>query len=182
MKLTHAEVKTIHLILNNPKLLQATKPWFAHDLSQNLTTLEPLGKAISAAENPSDAFMEFQEKCKPFMEEHARKDEAGNPIGTRIQRPSGMVFTHYPMDDPEAYDASIQHIKDEYADVIEAEEERQNDLPEFYNHTVEVELLPLKYSEAPPESLNTEAIRILMKCGILIWDLKRETEETVEGD
>ena len=180
MEITYAEIKLVNAILGT--LGHAVKPWFSHDRSQNMSTLEPYIKAITEAEKPSKEFLEYQAKCQPFILEHSIKDDDGNPVVNRTASPGGAVRVSYPLEDPKAYKEAVADLEEEYFEAISAEEVRAVDLPDFYKHTVELELLQLKYSEAPPESLTSEAMHILMKCGILIWDLKRESAEEPSED
>jgi hypothetical protein len=173
-KITHTQILILDAVFK--RLGSATEPWFAYTVAKNKTAMAPVLEALQAARQRSPEFEKFEAARKQLLEKHANKDASGAPIAKRTTLPDGSVQETYDIADQAALSAELQELitSEEYADIIRKEEARLVKLQELLTSTVEVDLVPIRMSEAPEGILTGNDMSVLMEAGLLDWDLKRD--------
>lgn len=172
MKVTHAEVMFLDKMLED--FGDVADPWAAYGITQNRIAMEPVVKAVRAAERPSADFAKFEDARRPLLEQYAAQDADGNAIMQQIPQPDGSTTAIYRIEDPAKLATATKKLQKDYPGVVEAEEERRSKLQEVHAAEVDVTFVGIKMSDMPEGLVHTNNMRPLLKYGILNWDLKRD--------
>lgn len=126
-----------------------------YNISRNKELLSSAYKHFEEAEKPDPKYLEFTKKADDIKFKHAKKDEDGKPITTKIPRKDQqpIVQVHIDgVDDPKSpFNIEIEALKKEYKDAIKQREDEGKEYEELLNKNFEFEFHPLNIDWFPDD-------------------------------
>ena len=178
LKATRDDFANAYRALANMQVTGVVPPKFRYTKEYNIQKIDRIMRSLEAASRIDDAFQEDQkaygEAYNTLLEQHARKDENGNPIQAQVQ---GSVQ----IADQNAWKAAIEKLDTEYAE-LKREQNRVNaGIKELLQEEIEVDLHVFIESDDPalntmasltPTPQNEQNYRALFKIGMIVadWD------------
>ena len=100
---------------------------FSHAVVLNRKSIAPFVEALQEAREPSEEYLEFDQKFEELKKEHANKDGQGNPIiktGIHPQSNKELMFYDVPsVNDPESeFSKKALALREEYMEHLKANE------------------------------------------------------------
>lgn len=120
-------------------------------IARTRAKIKPEVEALEEALNPSAAFVEYEKKRLKICREHARKDDAGEPLIQGNQ----FVFV-----DREDFETELAPVAAEYAQAIEDREKQIEDYNAGLKELITVEVHQIAETDIP-EDVTAQQVGVL---------------------
>jgi len=128
---------------------------FVYVIAKNISLLQDEIKALNKAQEPSEAFIEFDNKRIELAEKFSEKEENGDP---KIIRDKGQ--SRFVIKDIKAFEKAVDELKKSNADVVEDREKQLEDFNNILNEEFEIHLLGLNQEDLPENITSSQLVSI----------------------
>ncbi len=117
---------------------------FSYALSKNLRLIKREITDLEAPVQPGEKFRDFEKRREELAENHSKKDpKTGKPV---------VINDQYQLNDYNAFDKDFRELKDEFKEILEAQEEKKRQYDEMMKKDATVEFFHIPSKQWPKEA------------------------------
>jgi len=143
------ELYGLQQTLQSMKDVKSTK--FAYAIIKNLKIIDKELKALQDAQKQPDGMIEFEKARMALCTNMCKKDEQGSPV---------IEDNNFVIEDMEAFEKSMEDLKEEHKAVFDAQKEQQENMMKLLQEETEIKLHVVK-EEFLPDDLSANQLEAL---------------------
>lgn len=176
MTIKNSQVEGLSRILTQLGTFTGVK--LVYFVAMNLQRLQLAVAAIQTAQKPIPGYAEYEQRRNALCSKYADRDSQSRPIRQRIKVPGGEATIYDIVERREECDAALAILDSEFDVVRQARMAQEAEIHAFMQQEADVDLVKIKMSECPPETLTGDVAAVLMAAGILEWDIEKPGDTT----
>jgi len=131
---------------------------FSYFLAKNKVILKPEIEAFEEAQQPQEAYIQFETKRVELAQTFADKDANGSP---KVHNGQFVIF-----DKRDEFDAEIKKLKTKFKTAIDARNKQLEEYAKMLNEPIELQLSKIKFKQLPPQ-IESAFLEIFIEAGII---------------
>lgn len=127
MKASDVEMKVERLLELEQVLAQlghVTQAKLAYAVARNVVSVKAALATFREKVKPTEAMVQFEKDREALLQEHARKDSAGNPVWTPVEQ-GGRRVRSYDIPDMDAIAVAVEKLRAESPQMLEDEQAQE---------------------------------------------------------
>lgn len=147
-------------------------PNFSLAVARCSLAFNPVIKSIEAAERPTEEELALEEDKRKLIEKYAVRDTEGQPVTSEVRDLGrGQQLISVQLTDPQKYNKELQElIETKYSDVVSKSKVRIDALTALMLGEEEIAVVKFKLSDAPPDAINGNDLKLLLKYNLVVCD------------